>query len=179
MTSRIPTPAATAATGDTADVFAAIRKAVGMVPNAYAAIGALNTSALQSMLAADAVLSRGTLSAQERETVKLVVSAMAGCDYCVAAHSLAGKASGIPVDAVRAIRALEPSGDARRDALIRFVRVLQEHPGTISSEELEAFRAAGFPDEAVIDVALAISVITFTNVFNRVNDTTVDFPALK
>lgn len=179
MTSRIKTPPATGATGETADVFAAVRKSVGMVPNAYAAIGSLNTPALQAMLAADAALSRGSLSAQDRETVKLVVSAIAGCDYCVAAHSLAGKASGIPVDKVRAIRALEPTGDAHRDALIRFVRTLQEKSGTIDQDELEAFRAAGFADQAVVDIALAIAIITFTNVFNRVNDTTVDFPALK
>ncbi len=179
MTSRIDTPAATAATGETAEVFAAIRKSIGMVPNAYAAIGALNTPALQAMLAADAALAQGALSAQDRETVKLVVSAVAGCDYCVAAHSLAGKASGIPVDAVRAIRALEPTGDARRDALVRFVRILQEHPGTLDKAELDAFRSAGFPDQAVVDVALAIAVISFTNVFNRINDTTVDFPPLK
>ena len=179
MTSRIDTPAASAATGETAEVFAAIRKAVGMVPNAYAAIGSLNRPALQAMLSADAALSHGALSAQDRETVKLVVSAIAGCDYCVAAHSLAGKATGIPVDTVRAIRALEPTGDAHRDALVRFVRSLQENRGTIDQAELDAFRAAGFPDQAVVDVALAIAIITFTNVFNRINDTTVDFPALK
>ncbi len=179
MTSRIQTPAAADAQGNTADVFAAIRKAVGMVPNAYAAIGALNTPALQAMLSADTVLAGGTLSAQERETVKLVASAIAGCDYCVAAHSLAAKASGIPVDTVRAIRGLEPTGDARRDALIRFVRVLQDSRGTLSPEAFEAFRAAGFEDAAVVDVALTIAIITFTNVFNRANDTAVDFPALK
>ncbi|SIT32870.1 carboxymuconolactone decarboxylase family protein [Achromobacter sp. MFA1 R4] len=179
MTSRIDTPAATSASGETADVFAGIRKAVGMVPNAYAAIGALSTPALKAMLSADAVLARGVLSAQDRETVKLVVSAIAGCDYCVAAHSLAGKASGLSVDTVRAIRALEPTGDARRDALIAFVRRLQEGQGTLEAESLTALRAAGFPDEAVVDIALAIAVITFTNVFNRVNDTTVDFPDLK
>ena len=128
MTSRINTPAAASASGETADVFAAIRKAVGMVPNAYAAIGALNTPALKAMLSADAVLAQGVLSAQDRETIKLVVSAIAGCDYCVAAHSLAGKASGLPVDTVRAIRALQPTGDAKRDALIQFVRHLQEGP---------------------------------------------------
>ncbi|UTS88310.1 hypothetical protein [Rhizobium anhuiense] len=49
MTSRIDTPAATAATGETADVFAATRKSIGMVPNPYAAVGSLNTSALQAM----------------------------------------------------------------------------------------------------------------------------------
>ncbi|WP_416067568.1 carboxymuconolactone decarboxylase family protein [Rhizobium sp. ZK1] len=179
MASRINTPATVTATGETADLFATIRNSIGMVPNAYSAIGNLSTPALQAMLSADAAPSRGSLSAQERETVKLVVSAIAACDYCVAAHSLAGKASGIPVDTVRAIRALEPTGDARRDALVRFVRVLQQSSGTIDLAELDTFRAAGFPDQAVVDVALAIAIITFTNVFNRVNDTTVDFPALK
>lgn len=153
MTSRIDTPTASAATGETANVFAAIRKSVGMVPNAYAAIGSLNTPALQAILSADAALSRGSLSAQDRETVKLVVSAIAGCDYCVAAHSLAGKASGIPVDTVRSMRALEPTGDVRRDALVRFVRTLQTNSGTIDQSELDASRAAGFPDKAVVDVA--------------------------
>ncbi|WP_315134623.1 carboxymuconolactone decarboxylase family protein [Achromobacter marplatensis] len=179
MTSRINTPAAASASGETADVFAAIRKAVGMVPNAYAAIGALNTPALKAMLSADAVLAQGVLSAQDRETIKLAVSAIAGCDYCVAAHSLAGKASGLAVDTVRAIRALQPTGDAKRDALIQFVRHLQEGRGTLDAEQLTALRSAGFPDEAVVDIALAIAVITFTNVFNRANDTVVDFPELK
>jgi uncharacterized peroxidase-related enzyme len=173
------TPPAEGASGDTAAVFTSIRKAVGRVPNAYAAIGALNTPALQALLSADAVLARGVLTAQERETVKLVVSAFAGCDYCVAAHSLAAKAAGIPVDAVRAIRALQPSGDVRRDALVRLVLDLQQNRGTVPAPALQAFLAAGFSHEAVVDVALAIAVITFTNVFNRVNDTTVDFPALK
>ncbi|WP_017757616.1 carboxymuconolactone decarboxylase family protein [Pseudacidovorax intermedius] len=179
MTARIETPAAAAATGDTAELFAGIRKAVGRVPNAYAAIGALNTPALQAILSADAVLARGTLSAPDRETVKLVVSALAGCDYCVAAHSLAAKAAGLPVDTVRAIRSLAPTGDARRDALVHFVRALHQQPGTLPAEAFEAFRAAGFADAAVVDIALAVAVITFTNVFNRVNDTVVDFPELK
>lgn len=179
MTSRIDTPTAASASGETADVFAAIHKSIGKVPNAYAAIGSLNTPALQAMLAADAALARGSLSAQDRETVKLVVSAIAGCDYCVAAHSLAGKATGIPVDTVRAIRELKSTGDPRRDAIVRLVRVLQENRGTIDQADLEAFRSAGFPDQAVVDVALAIAVITFTNVFNRINNTTVDFPDLK
>lgn len=178
MTSRIDTPAVADATGETAETFAAIRKSVGKVPNAYAAIGALNTPALKAMLSADAVLARGTLSAKDRETIKIAVSATVGCDYCVVAHSLAAKATGIPVEEVRAIGALSPTGDARRDALLRLVKVLQDSQGTIDRSELEAFRSAGFPDEAVVDVALAIAVITFTNVFNRVNDTTIDFAAL-
>ncbi|SIQ09660.1 hypothetical protein [Pseudacidovorax sp. RU35E] len=83
------------------------------------------------------------------------------------------------MDTVRAIRALAPTGDARRDALAGFVRALHQLSGTLPAEAFEAFRAAGFADAAVVDIALSVAVITFTNVFNRVNDTSVDFPELK
>ncbi|MNG36909.1 hypothetical protein D3C84_1240970 [compost metagenome] len=63
--------------------------------------------------------------------------------------------------------------------MTQFVRHLQEGRGTLDAEQLAALRLAGFPDEAVVDIALAIAVITFTNVFNRANDTVVDFPELK
>ena len=89
--SRLSTPAVDSATGATAELFAQIKKAAGKVPNTYAAIGAHGTAALKIMLQADAVLAAGTLSRQDQETVKLLVSEVAGCDYCVAAHSLLGK----------------------------------------------------------------------------------------
>jgi len=34
------------------------------------------------------------LSKQDQETIKLTVSAVAGCDYCVATHSLVDKLRG-------------------------------------------------------------------------------------
>jgi alkylhydroperoxidase family enzyme len=38
-------------------------------------------------------------------------------------------------------------------------------------------RAAGYSEQQVVEVILAITSITFTNLVNRVNDTTLDFPA--
>ncbi|ANN69264.1 carboxymuconolactone decarboxylase family protein [Bordetella bronchialis] len=177
--SRIATPAVETATGATADIYAKIRKAVGRVPNAYAAIGAINPAALASTLQAGAVLSAGSLSKQDEETIKIVVSEIAGCDYCVAAHAAVGKMVGLKPEAIRQIRAGESTGDAKRDALVRFVRVLQTTRGTIPAAELEAVKAAGYSDAQLVDVALAIALITFTNVFNRFNDTDVDFPAVE
>lgn len=174
--SRIHIPAIDTATGATAEVYGQIRKAVSKVPNAYAALGALAPAALQAMLQADGALNAGTLSKQDREVVKLVISELAGCDYCVAAHSLMGKLAGIQPDALRQVRAGQPSGDARRDALVNFVRELAQHPGTVSDASFAAIRAAGFTDTQLAEIALAIAVITFTNVFNRINDTDVDFP---
>ncbi|HTH98380.1 MAG TPA: carboxymuconolactone decarboxylase family protein [Stellaceae bacterium] len=178
-TSRISTPAVDTATGATAELFAQIKKTAGGVPNLYAAVGALNTPALKSVLAAEGVLSAGTLGKKDLETIKLLVSEIAGCDYCVAAHSLLGKLAGFQPDALKQIRAAQPTGDAKRDALVRFVRNLQQTSGTISRDELDAIRAAGYTDAQLVEISLAIALTVFTNVFNRINDTTVDFPAVE
>ena len=175
--SRIPTPAAESATGATAELFAQIKKAAGKVPNTFAAIGAHGPAALKAMLQADAVLAAGTLSKQDQETIKLAVSAAVGCDYCEAAHSLLGKLAGLKPDVMRRIRAGQPTGDAKRDALVRFVQVLVLTRGTVSEEEFLAIKDAGYTGAQLVEISLALAVITFTNVFNRINDTTLDFPA--
>jgi alkylhydroperoxidase family enzyme len=96
----------------------------------------------------------------------------------VAAHSLLGKMTGLKPEALKEIRAGEPTGDAKRDALVHFVRNLQQTSGTISEAELGAIKAAGYTDAQLVDISLAIAVTVFTNVFNRINDTVLDFPAV-
>jgi uncharacterized peroxidase-related enzyme len=177
MTSRISTPAVEAATGATAEVFAQIKKAAGSIPNTFAVIGALEPAALKSMLVADSVLAAGTLGKKDLETIKLLVSEIAGCDYCVAAHSLLGKMAGLSQAAIKQIRLGRPTGDAKRDALVRFIRYLQHNSGTVSQDEFAAIKAAGYTDVQLVEISLAIAVIGFTNIFNRINDTTLDFPA--
>lgn len=175
---RIAIPPVAEATGATADLYAGIRKAVGGLPNAYAALGHLAPAGLKAMLGADAALAAGTLSKQDIEVIKLVVSELAGCDYCVAAHSQVGKLRGLSAETMRQVRAGEATGDGRRDALVRFVRTLHLSQGTIDAAEFDAVKAAGYTDAQLAEVALAIAVITFTNVFNRINDTAIDFPAV-
>jgi uncharacterized peroxidase-related enzyme len=155
--SRIHTPAPESATGETAEVFAAIKKMAGSVPNTFAAIGALNPKALKAVLAADAVLATGTLSKQDQETIKLLVSSLVGCDYCVAAHSLLGKMTGLPQDVLAQIRAGEATGDAKRDALIHFVKLLSRTTGTISDSEFAAIKAAGYNDAQLVEISLAVT----------------------
>jgi AhpD family alkylhydroperoxidase len=149
-------------------------KAAGNVPNTFATIGAHGPAALQ----ADGVLAASTLSKQDQETVKLLISEVAGCDYCVAAHSLLGKMMGLAPEVLKQIRAGQPTGDAKRDVLVRFVRNLAETGGTISDEEFSAIKATGYTDQQLVDISLAIAVTVFTNVFNRINDTAIDFPAV-
>jgi len=174
--SRLSVPNLDSATGATAEVYGQIKKAIGNVPNTFAAIGAHGPDALKAILLADSVLATGSLSKRDQETIKLVISSVAGCDYCVAAHSLLGKLAGLKPDEVKRIRDRQPTGDEKRDALIRFVRKLAATSGTVSNAEFAAIKAAGYGDTQLVDISLAFATTVFTNVFNRINDTEIDFP---
>ena len=166
------------ATGATAEVYAQLKKAIGSVPNTFAAIGAHGPDALKAILLADSVLASGSLSKRDQETIKLVISGVAGCDYCVAAHSLLGKMAGLKPDELKGIRSSTSTGDAKRDALVRFVRRLARTSGTVSEADFEAIKAAGYSDAQLVEISLAFATTVFTNVFNRINDTEIDFPAV-
>ncbi|AJC17854.1 carboxymuconolactone decarboxylase family protein [Pandoraea sputorum] len=164
------------ATGQTAELFARIEAGVGKVPNLYATIGAHAPDVLANVLALDAVIAKTSLAKKDIETIRLVVSEVGGCDYCVAAHTLIGKMSGLAPQAMRAVRAGVVSGDDHRDALAHFVRNLVTTNGTIDKSEYQRIRDAGFTERQVIEIALVMSGITFTNLVNRINDTDLDFP---
>jgi uncharacterized peroxidase-related enzyme len=164
------------ATGHAAQLFAAIKSAVGMVPNAYVGIGSNSPHALEAALNLDAALKKGSLGGREIEAVKLVVSNVADCEYCLAAHTMIGKMQGLDATAMLALRRGQPSGDAKLDALSSFARALVETRGAVPAGVVDKVREAGYTDAQIVDVVLAITSITFTNLFNRVNATALDFP---
>jgi uncharacterized peroxidase-related enzyme len=173
--SRLATQGANA-TGHTAELFAAIKAKLGKLPNAYDAVGSNSPAALDALLKFDAALANTSLSKQEIEVIKLAVSEVAGCDYCLAAHTLMGKMAGLAPQAMLAARRGGEGGDARLGALAAFVRSVSGSSGTVPQEVLDTFKAAGYGDAQVVDTIFAISSITFTNLVNRINDTVLDFP---
>ena len=176
--SRLSVPDLESDTGPSGRIHAQIKKAIGSVPNTYAAIAAHGPDALRSVLAADALLAAGSLSKREQEIIKLTISGAAGCDYCVAAHSHLAKLAGMKPEVLKQIRDGQPTGDARHDALAGFVRKLAQSSGTVTDEDFAAIKAAGYSDAQLVEISLAFATTAFTNVFNRINDTEVDFPAV-
>jgi uncharacterized peroxidase-related enzyme len=174
---RINTPKLESATGAAAAIFERIRESAGVAPNCYAAVGHLNPAALKAILQADGVLASSSLRKQELEIVKLVVSGAARCDYCMTAHGLSSLRAGLSPEALKAIREGRPTGNRRHDALVRFVRIVVSTQGTVSDEVYADVRSAGYTDAHMVDISLAIAIATFTNTFNRINDTPIDVTA--
>lgn len=174
--SRLQTINPEQATGKTAQLFGAIKSAMGKVPNAYIAIGANSPEVLSQALQHNAALRKGALSAKELEAINLAVSEATGCDYCLAAHTLMAKKAGFSAEQIKALRAADYAQDRRFDALTRFARTVVTTRGTLPAADVDALRAEGFTDQQVVEIISAISAILFTNMINRVNDTVVDFP---
>jgi uncharacterized peroxidase-related enzyme len=177
--SRLTTIRPEEATGAAAEVFAKIKKAAGKVPNAYVTVGTHSPEALSAALAFDAAVAASTLGKADIEVIKLAVSEYVGCDYCIAAHTLMGKLAGLSGDDMKQVRAGVATGDAKRDALVTYVRTLVGTRGTVPEAVVDAVRAAGYTERQIIEINLAIASITFTNLVNRVNDTTLDFPEVR
>jgi uncharacterized peroxidase-related enzyme len=176
--SRISIAGIAAATREIADVYTELQGIMGGgMPNVFAVLRHLAPATLTAALNVESALASGSLSKQDLETIKLVVSERSGCDYCVAAHATLGKMTGLSREVLKQIRIGQRTGDAKRDALVQFVLNLQKTTRAISEEEFAAIRAAGYTETQLAEISLAIAMTTFTNTFNRINDTDVDFPA--
>lgn len=177
MTTRLYTQAVSEASGHAAQLFTAIKGAIGKVPNAYVTIGSNSPVALEAALNLDGALRKSSLSGKEIEVIKLAVSQEAQCDYCLAAHSMMGAKAGLSAEAIQGVRHGSSSGDARIDALATFAHTVVSTSGDVPAAVVIAVKQAGYSDAQIVDTLLAIASITFTNLFNRVNTTTLDFPA--
>jgi len=111
----------------------------------------------------------------EQEVVLLTVSKENGCGYCVAAHSMvAEKMSGVPSQAVNAIRNGEIIQDTKLAVLSIFTRRLLQSRGLPIDSEIKEFLQAGYKEEQILEVVLAIAVKTISNYTNHLFNTPID-----
>jgi uncharacterized peroxidase-related enzyme len=133
---------------------------------------------LEAYLACEAKLAQGRLSPRERELIALTVAEINGSKYCLSAHYALGKQAGLTDQEMRSARkAAAP--DARSDAMLRFVREVTLQRGDISEVDFQTLRHAGFGDAEITEIIAHISLNIFTNYFNGVVLTEIDFPLLK
>ncbi len=174
--SRLPQIADDQATPQQAELFAAVEQKLSRVPNLIRVLGN-STAALRGYLDFSGALGAGGgLDAQQREVVAIAVAEANGCGYCLAAHCTIGKMAGLSPETINAARQGDGSDDASQ-ALVRFTNAVLQRRGRVDDDELEAFRAAGFNDEAATEVVAHVALNVFTNYFNNLAETEIDFPA--
>jgi uncharacterized peroxidase-related enzyme len=164
-----------AASGRARELLDVVKGRLGLVPNMTRAM-TNSPAALDGYLQLSAALGKGSLSAKVREQIALAVAQANGCDYCLAAHSAVGRMVGLTADQIRDSR-LGTAVDPKVDALIRFALKVVDARGRVGDGELDAVRRAGFDDAAIAEVVANVALHVFTNYFNRLAGTDLDFPA--
>jgi uncharacterized peroxidase-related enzyme len=162
------------ARGQTAELFAAVQSKFGMVPNMIRAFGN-SPAALQAYLQFSGSLATGSLSAKERELIALAVAQSNRCDYCLAAHSALGKMAGLTSEQIRDAR-LGNAIDSKSESLVRFSKKLVNERGQVTDEDLNVLRRFGFEDGHIAEIVANVAINIFTNYFNHVAETDIDFP---
>jgi len=152
----------------------AVKKQIGMVPNIFKTI-AHSPAALQFALGQSAALAAGVLSTALREQIALVAAGSNACDYCASAHTLMGKGAGLSADEM-ARNLTGIASDAKTQAALAFAKTIVEERGQVSDEQLKVVRLAGFTDAEIVEIIANVAANIFTNYFNHIAGTVIDFP---
>jgi uncharacterized peroxidase-related enzyme len=173
--SRIQTIDPKQATGKARDLLNGVQAKLGMTPNLMRVM-ANSPAVLEAYLQFSGSLGQGTLGATTREQLALAVAEANACDYCLSAHAAIGKTVGLTTEQIRDARR-GSSVDGKSNAILQLAIQLVDKRGLVSDDDLAAARDAGVTDAEIAEVVANTALNLFTNYFNHVAETEVDFPA--
>ncbi|GLQ21214.1 carboxymuconolactone decarboxylase family protein [Algimonas porphyrae] len=149
------------------------QKALGFVPNLYATM-AEAPSLLSAYAQLGELLNKSSFSATELQVVLMTNNRLNGCDYCMAAHTTISQGSGVPADVIEALRTGTPIADSKLEALRQFAVTVNETRGWPIQADLDAFFAAGYAQQQVLEVILGTAFKVLSNYTNHVATTPLD-----
>lgn len=165
------------AQGKTKVLLDGVKKKLGVTPNLIRTL-AVAPAALEAYLGFGQALAGGHLSARLREQIALTVAGANACQYCASAHTAIGKSLGL--DATELAANLEAaSRDTKVRAALEFARSVVTERGWVSDEAVQQVRDAGYTDGEIVEIIANVAVNLFTNYFNHIAGTEVDFPVVE
>ena len=155
------------ASGELAELYRAIAGARGGVADVHQ-VQSLNPRAMAAHLELykAVVFQRSTLSRRDRERIGVVVSAANRCAYCVAHHGEALRNLGEDAAVADALEAGEPARAGLplgERALLDWAAHATRSPADAARADVDALRAHGYDDRALLDAALTIGYFNFVN----------------
>ena len=164
------------ATGKAKTLLDGVKASIGAQPNIFRTL-AHSPAALESYLNLSQGLAGGNFSAALREQIALAVAGENNCDYCASAHTFVGRKNGLS-DNELAANLTGKSNDSRTEAILTFAKAIVEKRGFVSNAEVKSVRDAGLNDGEIIELIAVVSANIFTNYFNHVVQTEIDFPVV-
>ena len=162
-----------ATNGEVAEIFAAVEKKFGFVPNLIREMS-LSPAVARVYLGGQEAMAAATLSASDQQVVQLAVAVHNECSYCRAAHRLGGKMAGLTPSDIEAIDKGEPVEDLRVRSLAAATRQILEARGWLDADSLAGLEADGIDRRQVYEIVALIGLKTISNFVNHIAHTKID-----
>jgi uncharacterized peroxidase-related enzyme len=145
----------------------------GFVPN-LVSIMATSPATLNGYATGYGLMGETAFTPAEQQLIFLAVSRANGCRYCVAAHSMAGKMSGLEEAAIQAVRDGRPVLDPKLAAIVEFATKVVTKRGHVHRQDIETFLTAGHSQAQILEIILGVAVKTISNYMNHIAETPLD-----
>jgi uncharacterized peroxidase-related enzyme len=163
------------ATPEVSQLYGQIKKKMQTVPNIFKNMGH-SAPVLQGYLALSDAAERTSLSPALREKICLTVSQANNCPYCLAAHTILARNAGVAhPDILQARQGI--ASHPKEKAILTFVKCVVDQRGNVSDTDIQNLKNAGVTDQELVEIILITQVNMFTNYFNLITGTELDFPA--
>jgi alkylhydroperoxidase family enzyme len=147
-----------------------VQKAWGFVLNLHRVL-AESPAALEAYGALWGIAEKNSFTPVERNVAYLSIIYENECVYCMAGHTNLSRMAHVSDDAIAAVPEGRPIVDARLEALRRFAALVTRNRGVVSQAEIEAFKAAGYSNQAILDVLVLAATKLISNYTNHLAQT--------
>ena len=155
-------------------ILQAIQKRNGFISNLLATF-ATSPALLNGYVGLDRAWEESSsFTAQERQLIFLAASVENRCRYCVAAHATELKGLKVNPEHIQAVRNRESLEDPRLDALVTLTRELVAERGFVAPKTWERFVAAGFDEEALLEVLIGVALKIISNYLDNLTPIAID-----
>ena len=163
-----------AVTSATKQILDAVEIKFGMVPMMVRTM-AQSGAVVTGWAALGAALAQGELSERTAELIALSLAQANSCNYCLALHTASSGVVGLTSQDVLEARRGR-AADGKEAAAVALALAILDTRGGVSDDALAVALAAGLSDADICEVSAHVALNVFSNYFNRLADTEIDFP---
>jgi uncharacterized peroxidase-related enzyme len=149
---------------------AEVKKAWGFIPTLHGTL-AESPIALDAYDTLFGLVAKSSFTPAQQQAAYLAINVLNECEYCTAGHTYLARAAKLDEAAIQALRNRQPIGDARLQALRSFAEDVVRERGFVGDAAVEAFLAAGFTRENVLEVVTIVATKTISNYVNHITHT--------
>jgi uncharacterized peroxidase-related enzyme len=161
-----------------AELLKSVQKAWGFIPNLHRVL-AESPAALEAYATLWGIAEKTGFTPVERNVAYLSIIYENECVYCMAGHTKLSQMAKVSNETIAAVREGRPIADPRLEALRRFAALVTRNRGVVSQVEVDAFKAAGYDNRAILDVLVLAATKLISNYTNHLAQTPLDAALMK